>query len=138
MSDTPLLDKADPNLTTLNFAVELQKLAAQVGFDWPDVTSVIAKIQEELAEVNAEIGIKDNHTRQHEELGDLLFACTNLARHLNIDPEQALNEANKKFYRRFSALEQHLHNQHLTVDTQDPETLELLWQQVKTQESKIT
>src|SRR3982751_5391625 len=88
-------------LPALERAAKLQRRAARVGFDWPDKTGPRAKIDEELAELDAET---DNH-RLVEELGDLLFAVVNLARHLNIEPEAALREANRKFERRFRAIE---------------------------------
>ena len=89
-------------LPSLERAAKLQRRAARAGFDWPDVSGPRAKIDEELAELDAE----SEHHRMLEELGDLLFAVVNLARHLNIEPEAALREANRKFERRFRAIEQ--------------------------------
>ena len=89
-------------LPALERAAKLQRRAARVGFDWPDVSGPRAKIDEELAELEAET----EHPRMLEELGDLLFAVVNLARHLNIEPEAALREANRKFEQRFRAIEQ--------------------------------
>ena len=88
-------------LPALERAAKLQRRAARVGFDWPDKSGPRAKIDEELAELDAETG----HQRMFEELGDLLFAVVNLSRHLNIEPEAALREANRKFERRFRAIE---------------------------------
>ena len=88
-------------LPALERAAKLQRRAARVGFDWPDSSGPRAKIDEELAELDAET---DRH-RILDELGDLLFAVVNLARHLNIEPEAALREANAKFERRFRAIE---------------------------------
>ena len=88
-------------LPALERAAKLQRRAAHVGFDWPDSTGPRAKIDEELAELEAET----DHDRKLEELGDLLFAVVNLARHLNIEPEAALREANRKFERRFRSIE---------------------------------
>jgi ATP diphosphatase len=88
-------------LPALERAAKLQRRAARVGFDWPDPSGPRAKIDEELAELDAE----SDHDRQTEELGDLLFAVVNFARHLNIAPEAALREANAKFDRRFRAIE---------------------------------
>ena len=90
-------------LPALKRAEKLQKRAARVGFDWPDESGPRAKIDEELAELDAE----SDHPRMLEELGDLLFAVVNLARHLNIEPETALREANRKFEARFRAIEKH-------------------------------
>ena len=89
-------------LPALERAAKLQRRAARTGFDWPDVAGPRAKIDEELAELEAET----EHDRKLEELGDLLFAVVNLARHLNVEPEAALREANRKFERRFRAIEQ--------------------------------
>ena len=83
-------------------AAKLQRRAARTGFDWPDASGPRAKIDEELAELEAE----SDPARQAEELGDLLFAVVNLARFLNIDAEEALRQANRKFERRFRAIEQ--------------------------------
>jgi ATP diphosphatase len=88
-------------LPALERAAKLQRRAARVGFDWPDSSGARAKIDEELAELDAE----NEHDRMFDELGDLLFAVVNLARHLNIEPEAALREATRKFERRFRAIE---------------------------------
>ena len=89
-------------LPALERAAKLQRRAARVGFDWPDQSGPRAKINEELAELDAE----SDHARMLEELGDLLFAVVNLSRHLNIEPEAALREANAKFEHRFRMIEQ--------------------------------
>ena len=89
-------------LPALERAAKLQRRAARTGFDWPDVTGPRAKIDEELAELDAET----DHDRKLEELGDLLFAVVNLARHLNVEPEAALREGNRKFEHRFRRIEQ--------------------------------
>lgn len=88
-------------LPALERAAKLQRRAARTGFDWPDVSGPRAKIDEELAELDAET----DHPRMFEEMGDLLFAVVNLARHLNIEPEAALREANRRFEQRFRAIE---------------------------------
>jgi ATP diphosphatase len=88
-------------LPALERAAKLQRRAARVGFDWPESSGARAKIDEELAELDAE----NEHDRMFDELGDLLFAVVNLARHLNIEPEAALREATRKFERRFRAIE---------------------------------
>ena len=88
-------------LPALERAAKLQRRAARLGFDWPDNSGPRAKIDEELAELDAET----DHHRTLDELGDLLFAVVNLARHLNVEPEAALREANRKFERRFRAIE---------------------------------
>ena len=88
-------------LPSLERAAKLQRRAARVGFDWPDTSGPRAKIDEELAELDAET----DHYRMLDEMGDLLFAVVNLARHLDIEPEAALREANRKFEQRFRAIE---------------------------------
>lgn len=132
-NQTPLLESADKSKSPLNYAVNLQSIAAEVGFDWPNTDGVIAKIREELEEVIVEIPIEDNQHRLLDEMGDLLFACISLARHLNIDPEQALKAGNQKFYRRFNALEQRLRQQNKTFNDMTVAQLEQLWEQVKRQ-----
>ena len=88
-------------LPALERAAKLQRRAASIGFDWPDTNGPKAKIHEELAELEAET----DHHRMLDEMGDLLFAVVNLARKLNIEPEAALREANRKFETRFRAIE---------------------------------
>lgn len=100
-SDDSVLDGVALPLPALERAAKLQRRAARTGFDWPDVRGPRAKIDEELAELDAEY----HADRQAEELGDLLFAVVNLARHLKIDPEESLRKANRKFERRFRAIE---------------------------------
>jgi ATP diphosphatase len=109
-------------------ATKLQKRAANYGFDWPNVDGVIEKVKEELAELHQEIDSGDK-ARQEEELGDLMFACVNLARHLSIDPERALAKTNNKFVRRFVSMDAELdlkNNENLNVDT-----LEQAWIKAK-------
>jgi ATP diphosphatase len=89
-------------LPALERAAKLQRRAARTGFDWPDASGPRAKIDEELTELEAET----EHPRMLEEMGDLLFAVVNLSRHLNIEPEAALREANRKFEQRFREIEQ--------------------------------
>jgi nucleoside triphosphate diphosphatase len=109
-------------LPALERAAKLQRRAARVGFDWPDVSGPRAKIDEELAELDAEI----DHDRKLDELGDLLFAVVNLARHLNVEPEAALREANRKFERRFRAIEQEPGFEAMSLDEK-----EALWTKAK-------
>ena len=102
-------------LPALERAAKLQRRAARVGFDWPDVSGPRAKIAEELAELDAET----DHHRKLDELGDLLFAVVNLSRHLNVEPEAALREANAKFERRFRAIEKTPGFEGLTLDEKE-------------------
>jgi MazG family protein len=109
-------------LPALMRAEKIQKRAARTGFDWPDADGPRAKVFEEIAEVD-----EDPST---EEIGDLLFAVVNWARHLGIDPETALREANRKFERRFRAMEQHATSGFASLSLEEKE---MLWQQVKAQ-----
>src|SRR3954454_17496943 len=109
-------------LPALERAAKLQRRAARVGFDWPDRSGPRAKIDEELAELDAET----DHHRMLDELGDLLFAVVNLARHLNIEPEAALREANRKFEQRFRAIEKTPGFSGLSLDE-----MEALWTEAK-------
>ena len=109
-------------LPALERAQKLQRRAARTGFDWPDVAGPRAKIDEELAELDAET---DTAARE-EELGDLLFALVNLARHLNIDAEEALRKANRKFEARFRAIEKEPGFSALSLDE-----MEELWARAK-------
>jgi ATP diphosphatase len=109
-------------LPALERAAKLQRRAARTGFDWPDISGPRAKIDEELAELDAET----EHDRKLEELGDLLFAVVNLARHLNVEPEAALREANRKFEQRFRAIEQEPGFADLPLDDK-----EALWTKAK-------
>ena len=109
-------------LPALERAAKLQRRAARTGFDWPDAAGPRAKIDEELTELDAET----DHARKLEELGDLLFAVVNLARHLNIEPEAALREANRKFEQRFRTIEQEPGFVDLSLDKK-----EALWVKAK-------
>lgn len=100
-----LLNKLNPKQDPLSYAVAMQKTASAVGFDWPDIKGVIAKIHEELDELKHEISHGHDQERLQDELGDLLFACCNLARHLHVKPTEALSGTNQKFYRRFNYVE---------------------------------
>jgi ATP diphosphatase len=109
-------------LPALERAQKLQRRAARTGFDWPDVAGPRAKIDEELAELDAEFEPK----AREEELGDLLFALVNLARHLNVDAEDALRKANRKFEARFRAIETAPGFRDLSLDE-----MEALWTRAK-------
>ena len=122
-------------LPALTRAIKLQKRAGQVGFDWPTITPVFDKILEELDEVKQEIDVENNKQRIEEEIGDLLFACTNLARHAHVNPETALRRSNRKFENRFSQMETIAANNSLLIEHLDIEQWEQLWDQVKTEEN---
>lgn len=129
-----LLDDVPRTLPALARAAKLSKRAARVGFDWPDTSGVIAKIREELDEVEQALAEGDcRHAAL--EVGDLLFAVTNLARTLKADPEQCLRATNTKFERRFRHIEALLAERGLTPDNVDLNTLEAYWQQAKRYET---
>ncbi len=135
---TSLLDSVPLALPGLSRAVKLQKRAAQVGFDWPDVGGVLDKIREELDELEAELSgdaAQDQHCeRVADELGDLLFALTNLSRYLKRDPEQLLRATNRKFERRFRYIEQQAAAAGKAVDEYSLAELDHWWNQAKQQE----
>lgn len=133
MAKSSLLNAADKQLPSLRYAVELQKTAASVGFDWPYIDGVIAKIHEELDEVAAELD-DANPEKLQEEIGDLLFAITNLARHLNVDPEQAIEQCNQKFLRRFQYIETQISQQGKSMQTASLDELDALWDEAKINE----
>ena len=120
-------------LPAITRAVKLTRRAARVGFDWDKIEHVIAKLQEELAELRVEIEQSD-HEKIHEEMGDLLFVCANLARKLDVDPEACLRTANAKFERRFAFIEDALTRQGRSVDDASLETMEDLWNAAKRSE----
>ena len=99
------LDDLALGLPALMRAAKLSKRAARVGFDWPEADRVLAKVEEEIGELRAEIARGDAPAAVHEEMGDLLFTVANLARKLDVDPETALRDANAKFERRFREVE---------------------------------
>lgn len=116
-------------LPALQRAEKLQKRAARVGFDWPDAAGPRAKIAEELAEVEA--ALDDSH--RAEEVGDLLFAVVNYARHLGVEPEAALRAANAKFEARFAAMERQAGEGFAALSLEEKEAL---WGQVKLERAK--
>ena len=118
-------------------AAKLTAKAAKVGFDWPDPSQVVDKIQEELREV-AEAAPTGDHDRIEDEIGDLLFAATNLARHYGIDPEAALRRTNAKFERRFGAIEAALAAQGRSLEEAGLEEMESLWVAAKERERTDT
>lgn len=125
-----LLDDVAAGLPGLTRAVKLQKRAARVGFDWTEIRPILAKLQEEVAELEAELDGGDA-ARIEDEVGDLLFVMANVARRLSVDPEQALRGANAKFARRFRHIEDSLRAAGTPWEATDLEAMEALWQQAK-------
>lgn len=118
-------------MPALRWAEKLQKRAARSGFDWDELPPVYAKVEEELDELRHEVTIEDNHERIAEEMGDLLFSCVNLSRHLGVNPEQALRDANRKFIDRFQHLEKQIKKESKDMEQCSLEELEAYWQQAK-------
>ena len=118
-------------LPALSRGYKLQKRASSVGFDWTDPKDVLAKVKEEIAELEVEIA-KGDRAAMEDEMGDLLFSCVNLARHLSVDPETAMRSSSNKFKRRFEAMESLAAGKNF--DRLSSAELELLWAQVKAAE----
>lgn len=125
-----VLDDVALGLPALMRAEKLQKRAARVGFDWPDIALVIDKIAEEAREL-AEARATLPQDKIAEEMGDLLFVMANLARHLKVDPEDALRRANTKFTRRFAFIEAELAKQGKRPDESDLAEMDALWDSAK-------
>ena len=128
------LDGIAGNLPALTYATKLQKRAARVGFDWPDISGVTDKISEEIDELN-EARNELSLDAQEEEYGDLMFVMVNFARHLKIDPEKALRGANKKFKKRFEQVEKELALIGKTPNQSDLSEMDNLWNIVKQKEN---
>lgn len=125
-----VLDGISHTLPATSRAQKLQRRAAQVGFDWPSPAGVIAKIGEELDELQTSLSHDDPVERVQEELGDLLFSCVNLARHLELDAETALRHANRKFETRFRDMEARLVSAGGIANV-DPQAMDQAWEAVK-------
>ena len=122
LSDLPL------SLPGMTRAVKVQKRVSGVGFDWSDIQPVFGKIREEIDELSHEVDIKAPKERLTDELGDILFAMANLARHLDIDPEDAIRSTNAKFIKRFQWMEKQADLSQLSLDEQ-----ETLWKKAKSE-----
>ncbi len=131
-----VLDGVPLALPALTRAAKLQKKAARVGFDWGAVEPVLAKIQEEIGEIRHEIATDAPPERLADELGDVLFAVANLARHLRLDPEAALRGTNAKFERRFRHIEQALAAEGRTPAESTLAEMDTLWNQAKREERR--
>lgn len=131
-----LLDDVPAALPALSRAAKLQKRAATVGFDWPEALPVLDKVREELDEVLQAMADGDADALE-DEIGDLLFATVNLARHLKHDPEHALRRANRKFERRFRFIEQVLRDSGRPIEDCSLDELDTLWGEAKRQEKNL-
>lgn len=132
IEDKPYLKNCGKGLPALLRAYKLTKKVAKVGFDWPDHAGVVEKIREETAEVAETLHLPDNDPHVEEELGDLLFTTVNLCRRRGIDPEVALDAANRKFEKRFNHLEKTLKARGLSLADATAEQMEAAWQEAKT------
>lgn len=108
-----------------------------MGFDWDNATNCLAKVREEVEELQEAIDTDAAAEDQILELGDLLFAVTNVARFIGADPEEALTRTNRKFVRRFQYIEQSLRAKGMSVEDSSLEEMEELWQEAKTEERKV-
>jgi ATP diphosphatase len=132
--EASLLDDVPRALPALTRALKLQKRAASIGFDWDSAPRVVEKLAEEAGEIVAAKESGAGHAEIEEEVGDLLFVIANLARHLKVQPEDALRAANEKFSRRFHFIEQSLREQGKSPHDATLEEMESLWQRAKASE----
>ena len=127
-----LLDSVPAGLPAMIRAVRLQEKASTVGFDWNDPRAVLDKLAEEIGEIEAELTAPVREPeRLEDEVGDLLFAVANLARHLKVDPDQALRRTNAKFIRRFASIETALAAKGRGPAEATLDEMEALWQAAK-------
>ena len=131
---TSVLDDIPATLPAMKHAEKLQKRAARVGFDWPDAAQVLDKIDEEIGEIKEAMAANAGPARITDEIGDLLFACVNLARKANIDPGMALRGTSLKFERRFRRIEELLSGQGKTPAQANLDEMETFWRQAKDEE----
>lgn len=125
-----VLDGVAVALPALKRAQKLQKRAARVGFDWPEIEPVLKKIEEEIEELR-EAMRQRSEAAIFEEMGDVLFSCVNISRHLGVDAEESLRACNRKFESRFSFIEEKLQDRQQSFEAQSVGQLEALWQEAK-------
>jgi MazG family protein len=130
---TSLLDHIPVNQPALGRAQKLQVRAATAGFDWENAGDVLEKIAEEVTELKVEMQGPRKQAAITHEMGDVLFACVNLARHLGVDAEATLRSANHRFEQRFRYIEDRLRERNLTPDQVALDELERLWEEAKKQ-----
>lgn len=133
--DPSILDDVPVGFPALTRAEKLQKRAARAGFDWPSMVPVLEKIEEEIAELKHEIETDGGSDRLKDEMGDVLFSCVNLARHLKIDPEFALRGTNAKFEQRFRQVEGSLKDDAIALTEVGIDEYERRWNLAKTHQS---
>lgn len=143
---TRVLSDVPVGLPALTRAIKLQDKAARVGFDWPDIKPVFAKLKEEIAEfedaARSSLGASgrsstgESQAAMQEELGDMLFVMANIARHLKLDPEEALRKANGKFIRRFAYIEERLAETGKTPEQSTLEEMDSLWDEIRAKDKE--
>jgi len=134
------LDGVSTALPATTRAVKLQNRAARVGFDWTDARDILAKIKEEVGELETEMNSKhgaDNKDAVEDEFGDLFFALINLARRLGVDPETALRRTNRKFDRRFREIETRLASKGRKMTDASLDEMEQIWVEIKMEEKRV-
>ncbi len=141
-TSTSVLDDIPLAIPALSRAYKIQKRAASVGFDWPDIHGAFDKVSEEIEEVKAELLLNEsaNKTNDHsnidaiaDELGDLYFALTNVTRHLGLNPEQVIKAANNKFEKRFRQVENIATSNNTQISETSLEQLDIWWEQAKSE-----
>ena len=130
--DISILSNIPTGMTPLLRAQKIQKKCSKVGFDWTELAPVVDKIYEEIDEVLAEVNVSDpDQQAVEEEIGDLLFAVVNLARHTSVNAETALIKANRKFEKRFRQVEKVIEKQGLSIESANLQQMEAAWQHIK-------
>ncbi len=142
VANTSILDGVPSKAPALMEAHQLSTKAARVGFDWEKVQDIFDKLQEEIEELRTAVATHEitkeesDHQSIREELGDLIFAVTNIARHLQVEPEAALKLTNRKFRRRFKHIEETLRERGQSFDRTNLQEMESLWQEAKGADTK--
>ena len=131
-----VLEGVPVSLSPLIKAARIQEKAAKIGFDWPDVPPVWNKVQEEIAELKEAVELK-NQKDIEEEMGDVLFSLVNYARFINVDPDTALENTNRKFIRRFQFMERLALEQSLQMASMTLAEMDLLWNEAKLEEKNV-
>ena len=131
-----VLEGVPVSLSPLIKASRIQEKAAKIGFDWPDVPPVWNKVQEEIAELKEAVELK-NQKDIEEEMGDVLFSLVNYARFINVDPDTALENTNRKFIRRFQFMERLALERSLQMASMTLAEMDLLWNEAKLEEKNV-
>lgn len=124
-------DDIASTMPALKWSHKLQKRAASSGFDWPNIWPVFEKLEEEVAELKAELGHEENFERIQDEFGDVLFVCVNIAMHVGVDAEKSLRHANRKFITRYEVMEQLMAEEGRQFEDCTLDQMENYWQKAK-------